>query len=111
MIKLKEIRSHEMLDDEQRLIATALVKIAKRDKSDFTWLAFAEVALRASAKTYAAAAELGEAPPVQEDRELRRAAVLYVFEALRACDLAIIKEWPEFDEMLKNLEYLMGDLP
>lgn len=118
MIKLKEIREHELLDSEQRKVCEALVKHAKGGKSPFGWLQFAEVVLKGTARNYVEHLDSdeeetssGRRTQARIDLELRRAAVLYVYEALRACDLGIIKEWPEFDEMLKNLVYLAGDLP
>lgn len=109
-----EIREHELLDDEQRKIIRALRGAASRRGESFTMLGFAEVALRATAVDYGAVTDGGdEAIPerVIADARLRDAAVLYVYEALRATDNAIIREWPEFDEMLRMLVSLAGDLP
>lgn len=108
MIKLTEISVHELLNDRQRNVCKAMVKHAREEKQDFDWLKYAEINLKGTATNYV---EGSRVKGTLAERDLKRAAVLYVYEALRACDVALIKEWPEFDEMLKNLGYLMGDLP
>ena len=108
-----EIEAHELLDDDQRLMLRVMRTQARRDRSPFTMLDFAQVALRASGVDYAAAYEADDSitARVIADAQLRKNAVLYVYEALRATDNALIREWPEFDEMLRCLESLAGDLP
>lgn len=108
-----EIREHDLLDDEQRKIARALRGAASRRGEAFTMLGFAELALRATAVDYGAVTDEDDAiaQRVIADARLRDAAVLYVYEALRATDNALIREWPEFDEMLRMIVSLAGDLP
>jgi hypothetical protein len=108
MIKLTEIRAHELLDSTQRDVCWAMAKHSREAKHAFDWLKYAEINLKGTATNYV---ENTNDMATLNERDLKRAAVLYVYEALRACDIPIIKEWPEFDEMLKNLGYLMGDLP
>jgi hypothetical protein len=70
--------------------------------------------LRACARDYGEASEahtIDLNATVLADRALQKAAVLFVYEALKVCDNAMIKEWPHFDEMLKSLAMLLGDLP
>jgi hypothetical protein len=64
---------------------------------------FARIALRATAVDYAGAESYAR---TVADRALQHAALLFVYEALKACDHDIIKEWPEFDTMLQQLEDL-----
>jgi hypothetical protein len=107
-----DLADHPLLDEEQVRMARAFARVAVRKQESFDLLQFAEIALRATARDAGPVLE-GEniVLRVKVDRELKRTAVLYVYEALKACDIAIIKEWPEFDEMLKNLVYLAGQLP
>lgn len=110
-MQLKEIKEHPLLDDDQRKVARALSKLSKREGKEFPALAFAEIALRAEAQNYAATSEDKISEVAFADLKLRRAALLYVYEALRATDLDIVREWSELDEALRSLEYLHGDLP
>jgi hypothetical protein len=108
-IRNAEIDAHELLDDDQRLMLKVMRTQARRDRAPFTMLDFAQIALRAAGVDFA------EADPFLAraiaDTQLRKNAVLYVYEVLRATDNALIREWPEFDEMLRCLEMLAGDLP
>ena len=61
---------------------------------------FARIALRATATNYT------DDPNTPTDRALQHAALLFVYEALKACGHEIITQWPEFDEMLQQLEDL-----
>ncbi len=111
-LRFAEINAHELLDDEQRKMCRIMSDRSHRSGESFTMLDFARISLRATGNTYAELKNDGDtAKQVMADREHQRAAVLFVYEALKACDIAIIKEWPEFDEMLKNLVYLANDLP
>jgi hypothetical protein len=103
--KNAEIDAHELLSQEQRQLCKTLRNDSRSKGYPFAMFDFAKIALRARARDYS------EADTGMTERDLQRAAILYVYEALKATDLAIIKEWPEFDEMLRNLEYLFGDLP
>lgn len=106
-IRNAEIDAHELLDDGQRI----MLKAMRRARRSLTMLDFAQVALRATGCNYARADAGLDGSAQVADRAHRRAAVLYVYEALRASDAAIIKEWPEFDEMLRMLVVLVEDLP
>lgn len=109
-LRSAKINAHELLDMEQRKMCRIMRTRSARNGEPFTMLDFAKIALCATASDYVqAASESPEA--VMTDIAHRRAAILYVYEALKACDIPIIKEWPEFDEMLKNLVYLANELP
>lgn len=107
LLKITEIKKHELLTSDQTVMCRAMRDESRRTGEDFTMHDFAKIALRACARNYAD----GVGAPIIADAELRRAAILYVYEALKACDIAIIKQWPEFDEMLRSLTYLSGDMP
>jgi len=110
-----EIESHELLTSEQHLLCKAMRNESRRAGHDFTLYDFAKVALRATARDYVEASDLSEAAREQarvtHERALQRAAILFVYEALKACDINLIKQWPEFDEMLRSIVMLAGDLP
>jgi hypothetical protein len=72
---------------------------------------YADIYLRGAARNYA---EYADDPrhDVRYMMELRRAAVLYVREALLATDNDLIKAWEEgFDEMIRSLDMLRKDMP
>jgi len=114
-IRPAEIKEHEILTDEQRDLARTFRKLAQGRGEDLTWLQFAEVALRAAGRDYGTASDTQLGHTVAEqalaDRELRRNAILYVYEALRATGHGFIRSGPQFDETLRNLVLLAGDMP
>jgi hypothetical protein len=98
-----DIDAQPMLDQDHRLMCKAMRNQARKDGTEFTMMDFARVCLRATAVDYAGAEGYAR---VAADRAHQHAALLFVYEALKACDHAIIKEWPEFDMMLQQLEDL-----
>ena len=100
-----EIDEHPLLDDEQRRICKALRRAALREERAFTMLTFAEVALRATGNDYAAVSDEGGPVAAKRDREHRRAAILYAYEAVR-CGPAIVAETAAERGTLKDLEIL-----
>lgn len=114
-IPIAEIKAHEILTDEQRMLARTFRKLAQERGESLTWLEFAELSLRASARNYGEACDpqLGNtlAEQALADRELRRNAILYVYEALRATDNGFIRSGPQYAETLRNLVLLAGDMP
>lgn len=118
-ITTKQISEHELLDHTDRQVADAMRRDARETKREFTMLDFAVVKLKGEARNYVESDEYGETDwPAQHahrlvtrERALKRAAIFYVYEALRAVDAPIINEWPEFDEMLRCLVTLDQELP
>lgn len=111
-MKPKDITTHPLLDDDQRKLARTFKRIAATKGDEFSMLDFASLVLRACARDYGNTdIDQDIAGAVNADAALRHAAVLYVYEALKACDMDIITEWPEFNEMLRSLETLNGNLP
>lgn len=98
-----EIDAQPMLDQDQRLMCRMMRNQARKDGAPFTMMDFARIALRATAVDYAGAESYAR---TVADRALQHAALLFVYEALKACDHNIIKEWPEFGTMLQQLEDL-----
>lgn len=76
------------------------------DGKTFRMFDFARIALHATASDYANADDDDISERVKTERTLHHAALLFVYEALKACDHEIIKQWPEFDTMLQQLEDL-----
>lgn len=116
-----EIDAHELLDDGQRLILKTF-RNDRRSKRQppITMLDFAQIALRANALDFAEsgaydALDVPEASEIITDefvmanRALQRAAVLYVYEALQACDNALVRS--ELDPALRTLMVLVDNLP
>lgn len=97
-----EIDAHAMLSAEQRQILKAM----RNRRRDITLYDFAQIALQAAATDYTNVDRNSDGNRVTAQRDLQYAALLFVYEALRATDLDIIKQWPEFDEMLRCLETL-----
>lgn len=95
-LRNSEIDAHPLLDHEYR----KLVKVFRNKDRSLTMMDFARIALRATATDYTSD------PCVPTDRALQYAALLFVYEALKACDHDIITQWPDFDTMLKCLEDL-----
>lgn len=106
-MKKTEIDKHPLLDDEQKKMCRIFAQTAARKKEAFTMLQFAEVALRATGNDYADARDGEIHEQARTDLEHRRAAVLYVREALISCEHEIITQWPEFDTMLQQLDDLV----
>ena len=100
-----EIDDHPLLDDEQRKICKALRRAALREERAFTMLDFAEVALRATGNDYAAVTDQGGHLAARRDRLHRLAAVLYVYEAVKAGP-TIVADGAEERGTLKDLEIL-----
>jgi hypothetical protein len=100
-----EIDAHPMLDWDQKLMCRNLRSQAGKESVPFAMVDFARIALRACAVDYAHDGAASYSRDVA-DRALQHAALLFVYEALKACDHDIIKEWPEFDTMLQQLEDL-----
>lgn len=109
-IPTKDIASHPLFDRDHQTMARVMSRSAKQAGRSFTMLDFAEICLRATGRDYTEA-EDGSPAEAVADIAHRRAAVLYVYEALKATPLAIIAEWDGFEEMLRSLETLHGDLP
>jgi hypothetical protein len=111
-VKNAAIDSHDLLDDAARQLCKQMRTMARATGEPFSMLAFAEIHLRASAKTYAEADERDNAAStMMASRDLRRAAILYVYEALKATDIAIISEYPDLPEALDLLTWINRDLP
>ena len=98
-----EIDAHPLLNRDQR----AMCKLMRNtDGRRFRMFDFARVELHATASDYANADDDDIAERVKTEMALHRAALLFVYEALKACDHDIIKQWPDFDIMLQQLEDL-----
>jgi hypothetical protein len=113
-IPVAEIKAHELLTDYQRMTARTFSKLAQSRGESYTWLQFAEISLRVAGRDYATACDDGhvaDSVAFDADRALRRNAILYVYEALRATDNGFIRSGPQFDETLRNLVLLAGDMP
>ena len=101
-----EIEAHPMLDRDQQV----MLKIMRNARRDITMYDFAKIALQAAATDYANAEDTNDSC-FSAKRALHHAAFLFVYEALKACDLDIIKEWDGFEEMLESLQTLNHWLP
>ena len=104
-VSIMEIDAHPLLDVTQRKLCKVLRKAALRDQTPFTMLAFAEIALRATGNDYAAYQSGREAAKC--DQLHRRAAILYVYEAVKAGP-PIVAETAEARGTLKDLELLVS---
>lgn len=102
-LRNSEIDAQPMLDQDHKLMCKAMRTQSRKDGIEFTMMDFARICLRATAVDYVGAESYEK---TVADRALQYAALLFVYEALKACDHAIIKEWPEFDTMLQQLEDL-----
>jgi hypothetical protein len=100
-----EIDGHPLLDEEQRRICKELRNVAKKGRESFTMLDFAEIALRATGNDYAAVTDQGGPQAARFDDAHRRAAILYVYEAIKAGP-AIIAETAGERGTLRDLELL-----
>ena len=106
-VSIIEIDMHPLLDDTQRKLCKLLRKAALRDQVPFTMLVFAEIALRATGNDYAAVSHEGGHQAAKYDQRHRRAAILYVYEAVKAGP-PIIAETAEERGTLKDLELLVS---
>lgn len=97
-----EIDAHPLLTHEER----ATLKIMRNKRRDITMYDFAKIVHQAAATDYANVDRRTDGDRWLVRRALQRAALLYVYEALKACDHDIIKQWAEFDTMLQQLEDL-----
>lgn len=100
-----EIDQQPLLDQDQRSMCRIMRNHARKEGSPFTMMDFARITLRATAVNYADAEDYTDDKALA-DMALQRGALLFVYEALKACDHSIIKEWPEFNTMLQQLEDL-----
>ena len=100
-----EIDGHPLLDQEQREICKSLRNTARREKRPFRMLDFAEIALRATGNDYAATTDQDGFQAAQRDRAHRQAAILYVYEAVKAGP-PIIAETADERGTLSDLELL-----
>lgn len=110
----KQLSEHPLLDHEQIKLTLTFAKISAKKGESFTMLDFAQVALRATALDYTEARDRADASGetdafVMADRDLKRAAILYVREALLASQEAIISEYPDLDNAVDLLTWLSQD--
>ena len=106
-VSIIEIDTHPLLDRAQRKLCLVLRKEALREQVPFTMLTFAEIALRATGNDYAAVTDEEGPEAAKCDQLHRRAAILYVYEAMKAGP-PIIAETAEERGMLKDLELLVS---
>ena len=100
-----EIDGHPLLDQEQRKICKTLRNAARKEQRPFKMLDFAEIALRATGNDYAAATDQGGYEAARCDNAHRQAAILYVYEAVKAGP-PIIAETADERGTLGDLELL-----
>lgn len=101
MIK-RDIDNHPLLTDLQRADCHSLTQLRKQQRAKFTMFDFAEASLRASGCRFAhVASSTDSGTRGAADLEHKRAAVLYVYEALKARGIT---------SLLENLTFLAGDL-
>jgi hypothetical protein len=110
-IRNAEIDQHPLLDRTQKMLAKAFRNQARSERTSLSMLGIADIALRAAANDYSASDDDDDPELVMRIAALRRQAVLYVYEALRATDLDIIRQWDGFDEMLSSLAMLHQFMP
>jgi len=104
-----EIDGHPLLDRDQQKLCKSLRNVAKRDQQSFTMLEFAEVVLRATGNDYAAVTDRGGHEAAMRDDDHRKAAILYVYEALKAGP-DIVAETVAARGTLRDLELLASHL-
>lgn len=97
-----EIDAHPLLDRDQR----AMLKVMRNATRELSMYDFARIALHAAAGDYVNADDDDIAERVKGERALHYAALLFVYEALKACDHDIIKQMDEFPTALQFLEEL-----
>lgn len=106
-VSIIEIDTHPLLDTAQRKLCKVLRNAALRDQVPFTMLVFAEIALRATGNDYAAVTDQGGHEAAKCDQLHRRAAILYVYEAVKSGP-PIVAETAEERGTLKDLELLVS---
>ena len=94
-----EIDAHPLLDRDQKV----MLKVMRNATREISMYDFARIALHATAGNFIGADDDDITERVKTERALHHAALLFVYEALKACDHDIIKQWPEFDTMLQQL--------
>lgn len=104
-----QIDAHELLSKQQRALLKQFRNLSKKQRETFTMLDFARISLRVAGKAYADAD--GGLETAVADHDLQHAAILYVYELLKAVDEPLIKEWDGFDEMLRSIEVLNNRAP
>lgn len=87
-----EIDAHPILDPAQK----ATLKAMRNATREIRLYDFARIALQATACDYAHSAADDTA------QALQRAALLFAYEALKACDHDSLKQWPDFDTLLQQ---------
>ena len=102
-VRNAEIDAHPMLDRAQR----AMCKVMRNaEGKGFRMFDYARIALGAAASDYANADDDDIRERVVTERALHHAALLFVYEALKACDHDIITEMEEFPTALQFIEEL-----
>jgi len=104
-----QINGHPLLDRAQMKICKSLRDLAKRRGESFTMAEFAAVALRAAGNDYAAVTDRGGHEAAMRDKEHQLAAILYVYEAIKAGP-AIVAETADARGTLRDLEMLASHL-
>lgn len=104
-----EIDAHPLLSEDQRQVCKDLRDLAEREHRSFTMLEFAEVALRATGNDYAAVTDRGGPEAARHDQAHRRAAILYVYEAVKAGP-PIVAETAADRGTLRDLELLASHM-
>jgi hypothetical protein len=104
-----EIDGHPLLDREQQKLCKGLRNLAKRRGESFTMAEFAAVALRATGNDYAAVTDEGGHAAAMRDKDHQLAAILYVYEALKAGP-DIVTETVAERGTLRDLELLASYL-
>jgi hypothetical protein len=107
----EEINAHPLLDDAERKLCKIFRTQSKKAGDSFTMLDFACVCLRATGRDYVEAAgdfaSTNCVATVIADAKHRRAAVLYVYEALKKGP-AIVTETMDDRGTLRDLELLVS---
>jgi hypothetical protein len=104
-----QIDAHLLLDRDQQKTCKILRDLAKKEGSSFTMLEFAEIALRATGNEYARVTDEGGHQAAVCDDAHRRAAILYVYEAIKAGP-PIVSETAVERGTLRDLELLARHL-
>lgn len=109
MMTNAEIDAHPLLNEEQRQLCKSLRSLAKKEPRPFTMLEFAKIALRATGNEYAAVTDQWGPEAARCDDAHRRAAILYVYEAIKAGP-PIVAETAGKRGTLRDLELLTSHL-
>jgi hypothetical protein len=78
-----EIDAQPMLDQDHKLMCKAMRTQSRKDGTPFTMADFARICLRATAVDFAGAESYER---TVADRALQKAALVFVYEALKGCD-------------------------